>query len=523
MTKTVSSPCCTEPRACALSGLSGATLRVILAFSCTLPMSFGFAAPHVPFHSSRALDQQIEATLETLTSGDLERARVLARQLAWRFPQFALGQLLSAELESSAALKDVMVSPAEPISTPLMKLLLEAQARMASRTATTSRNRPLPTSPPAALAADEEPPHPSRSISIANARELPDEIVQLGAEVSNLILVDLQQSTLMHVVGQRDTHSVVSQHYVGSGKAGFGKDVEGDNKTPLGIYTITGLRSDASLPDLYGSGALMLDYPNALDRYEGRTGSGIWLHGVPHNQRSRAPRSSEGCVTMSNDHLISLRDQITVSDTLVFLGHRFNWSTKESRHQRRAAFRQLFVRFQQAWAKQDLAALASLYEQPETLWQRVEKTQSHLMKVSADPADLRSTTASRPGALTEFSTEPSTERLTSTGTQTQLDDGNLTASPSSAESNAPASDAIQRPTPMILMELADVDASELSILMNPTLPEPFASQSREYLVMRARFGAMNEHEITLYWGRSGDSEEGAQWQIVAEHWQGRDS
>jgi L,D-transpeptidase YnhG len=36
-----------------------------------------------------------------------------------------------------------------------------------------------------------------------------------------------------------------------------------------------------SLPDLYGVGALPINYPNPLDVQRGKTGSGIWLHGTP--------------------------------------------------------------------------------------------------------------------------------------------------------------------------------------------------------------------------------------------------
>ena len=62
-----------------------------------------------------------------------------------------------------------------------------------------------------------------------------------------------------------------------------------------------------SLPDLYGVGALPINYPNPLDVQRGKTGSGIWLHGTPRGTvRARSasvrrlrcavqPRSGKAC------------------------------------------------------------------------------------------------------------------------------------------------------------------------------------------------------------------------------------
>jgi len=183
----------------------------------------------------------------------------------------------------------------------------------------------------------------------------------MGYDIESLLIVDLEHSIINHVIGSDETPTVVKQHYIGSGKGGYGKRVEGDNKTPLGIYTITGKRRDATLPDLYGSGALTLDYPNPLDRHLGRTGYGIWIHGVPHAQSSRAPRSSEGCVTMSNDHMLSLMHQVNPADTLVVLTSHLQYNTDHQRQAKQAEFRQLFSQYQEAQSAEEEYALNALY------------------------------------------------------------------------------------------------------------------------------------------------------------------
>ena len=96
-------------------------------------------------------------------------------------------------------------------------------------------------------------------------------------------------------------------------------------RTPIGIYTVTGFTDDKALPDLYGAGAFPLTYPNVWDRHHGRDGSGIWLHGVPMDVGSRAPRSSEGCVTMANSDLVALKPYLQAGKTPIILSDSLSW------------------------------------------------------------------------------------------------------------------------------------------------------------------------------------------------------
>jgi murein L,D-transpeptidase YafK len=90
------------------------------------------------------------------------------------------------------------------------------------------------------------------------------------------------------------------------GKNGTVKQQEGDKRTPLGAY-FTGKQLDKDkLPDLYGSAAYPLSYPNEWDERQGKTGHGIWLHGSPSDTYSRPPRSSDGCVVLTNADILSL-------------------------------------------------------------------------------------------------------------------------------------------------------------------------------------------------------------------------
>jgi len=282
------------------------------------------AAPHRPLDGIAELDRQSEAVLELLAAGDLRRAAVIARQLTRRFPRFALGQLLHAELSALAALDRPLVSADQAWSPALIDLLLEARARLPARA---DPDRVDPAELPV-------PPRP---------------IVQLGAHVRHLVVVDLARSALELLEVNGGVATRTRQHYVSSGSAGFDKFEEGDRKTPIGLYRITRALRDVELPELYGAGALVLDYPNAWDRHRGRTGSGIWLHGVPRARLSRSPRSSEGCVTMSNEHIATLAARLEQPDTLVWLSGGEDGSTARTASEwadARQRYRTLFREWQ---------------------------------------------------------------------------------------------------------------------------------------------------------------------------------
>ena len=104
----------------------------------------------------------------------------------------------------------------------------------------------------------------------------------------------------LHLLERTETGNYLKRNSVAisMGKAGFGKEVEGDRKTPIGLYKITSFLDDDQLTDKYGTGAYPLNYPNNWDRVKKRTGHGIWLHGLPKGVSKRPLLDSDGCVVV---------------------------------------------------------------------------------------------------------------------------------------------------------------------------------------------------------------------------------
>ncbi len=79
----------------------------------------------------------------------------------------------------------------------------------------------------------------------------------------------------------------------------------GDLKTPEGVYFAKKHKDGRYLPAKYGPLAIPLDYPNPIDKLSGKTGSGIWLHGVGPARKVEDQKITRGCVAF-RDQDISL-------------------------------------------------------------------------------------------------------------------------------------------------------------------------------------------------------------------------
>ncbi|RJG06612.1 hypothetical protein D3870_11850 [Noviherbaspirillum cavernae] len=162
-------------------------------------------------------------------------------------------------------------------------------------------------------------------VRLKSLRERPDPdlvprpVLQLRQDQKNVLVVDAKRSRLYVYENQGDRLKFVTDYYISQGKFGVNKFKEGDQKTPIGVYYITGHLPGARLPDFYGPGALPINYPNEWDKLNGRSGSGIWLHGTPSDSFSRPPLSSDGCVVLTNPDLHRLTASVEVGKTPVVI------------------------------------------------------------------------------------------------------------------------------------------------------------------------------------------------------------
>ena len=154
---------------------------------------------------------------------------------------------------------------------------------------------------------------------------IPSQFVGLSRRNKHVIAVDTAKARLYLFQNTGSGTRLLADYYISVGKSGVRKNVEGDQRTPLGVYFITSNLDPNSLKDLYGSGALPVNYPNVLDLRRGKTGSGIWLHGTPSTQFTRAPQATDGCVAVANPDLDRIIKTVEIRTTPVLIGENFKW------------------------------------------------------------------------------------------------------------------------------------------------------------------------------------------------------
>ncbi|HEX7645404.1 MAG TPA: L,D-transpeptidase family protein [Burkholderiaceae bacterium] len=158
---------------------------------------------------------------------------------------------------------------------------------------------------------------------------VPSTVLQLREDQKHVLLVDASLSRLFVYENIDGQLKFQDDYYISQGKLGVNKQSAGDQKTPLGVYYITGRLPGARLPEFYGVGALPINYPNEWDRVNGRSGSGIWLHGTPHDSFMRPPLSSDGCVVLANPDLHKIYESIEPGKTPVVIADHVQFVSKE--------------------------------------------------------------------------------------------------------------------------------------------------------------------------------------------------
>ena len=192
-----------------------------------------------------------------------------------------------------------------------------------------------------------------RYIDQPDPNQLPRQILQLASHQQYAILADASRARLYLFENVDGEPRLKRDYYMTIGRNGTDKRVEGDKRTPIGVYNIIQQLPRAKLADLYGTGAFPLNYPNAWDQAQRRGGHGIWLHGVPSDTYSRPPRSSEGCVVVTNPDLNELSEYIQVGTTPVVIVDRADWVSRNDWAHSREQLQDELRKWQRSWETKD--------------------------------------------------------------------------------------------------------------------------------------------------------------------------
>lgn len=139
------------------------------------------------------------------------------------------------------------------------------------------------------------------------------------------------------------------------GKASGDKKVEGDLKTPIGAYDLT--KRITKVDPFYGPLALTTNYPNIYDKSQGKTGHGIWIHGLPLNQER--DDFTQGCIALDNTKIKKLDNKINISNSVLVISEK-KLSTV-SKDDMSIVLSSIF-KWRDAWVESDITSYLSFYD-----------------------------------------------------------------------------------------------------------------------------------------------------------------
>ncbi|MEN3896089.1 murein L,D-transpeptidase family protein [Campylobacter coli] len=136
------------------------------------------------------------------------------------------------------------------------------------------------------------------------------------------------------------------------------KQVEGDLKTPVGFYEL-GRKFNSGDP-YYGPFAFATTYPNLLDKVQGKTGGGIWIHGYPLDGTRLDEFKTRGCIALFNENLEEFAK--VVQDKKVFAMTEEKEKVRAKKEDIAALLADLFA-WKLAWTDSDINTYLNFYDE----------------------------------------------------------------------------------------------------------------------------------------------------------------
>ena len=138
------------------------------------------------------------------------------------------------------------------------------------------------------------------------------------------------------------------------------KEKEGDLKTPIGFYELGAKFNPGD--QYYGPFAFATSYPNLLDKVQGKTGGGIWIHGYPLDGTRLDEFKTRGCIALFNDKLEDFAKVVAGKKVYVLIEEKD--SVKAKKDEIASLMADLFA-WKYAWTESDVNAYLDFYDEEE--------------------------------------------------------------------------------------------------------------------------------------------------------------
>jgi murein L,D-transpeptidase YafK len=171
------------------------------------------------------------------------------------------------------------------------------------------------------------------------------------------ILVD-KSAQKVYVYKKDDPSAPARSYPCSTGENDGKKSRQNDRRTPEGIYFFINAYEQKDLAPIYGVRAFPLDYPNPLDRGEGRDGYGIWFHGT---NKPLKPKDSNGCIVLENQNIEDLSSFVELYDTPVIISPRMEMIESEKLRKEREVLEKVVEEWRRAWETKQVDKYMSFY------------------------------------------------------------------------------------------------------------------------------------------------------------------
>lgn len=173
---------------------------------------------------------------------------------------------------------------------------------------------------------------------------------------TNILACDKSRSTLTLYMKDDNTSYVKTKQYSAfTGKIKGDKAREGDLRTPNGVYTL--IKKLTKVDSFYGPMAFVTSYPNSYDKYEGKGGHGIWIHGLPTSQERDS--FTKGCIAINNPSIKCLDRNIDIKKTVLIISE--SKRTEASKNLLSNVLAQLYA-WRYAWLYNDIRTYLQFYD-----------------------------------------------------------------------------------------------------------------------------------------------------------------
>lgn len=143
----------------------------------------------------------------------------------------------------------------------------------------------------------------------------------------------------------------------------FDKKREGDLATPVGNYFFLRYTPGKNLPEKYGHGAFVLNYPNFMDRKARKDGTGIWLHGHTPTKSlgDQELQNTSGCIVVGNDVLRELSELLKANGVPIVIVNRLELTKLSSQRQMAEELGAFMKSWGKAWESGNTSKFMSYY------------------------------------------------------------------------------------------------------------------------------------------------------------------